>query len=415
MKQIISSSAISGSITPPCSKSYAQRALAVALLADSESTIGNLELCDDTRSAIRCIEALGAEVTLIDDSTIRVRGGLAPRTDRLHIGESGLATRLFTPIASLHNQPITINGEGTILYRPISMMIDPLRQLGVEVRDGGGFLPIQVSGPMQGGEVAVDGSISSQFLTGLLLSLPMAQNDTTIYVKNLKSLPYVDMTIDTARRFGVEIAHKDYCEFFIEGNQHYTATDYMIEGDWSGAAPMFVAGAVAGEVTVENISRLSLQADTAIIDALISAGAEVESTDNAITVRHRRLKAFEFDATHCPDLFPALVALAANCEGTSTLYGTERLLHKESNRAATLAEEYAKAGIEVDIDEQNIMRVRGGKIHGCTADSHGDHRIAMSMAIAALTADAPITIEGAECVAKSYPSFFDDLEQLRSK
>lgn len=415
MKQIISSSAISGSITPPCSKSYAQRALAVALLADGESTIGNLELCDDTRSAIRCIEALGAEVTLIDDSTIRVRGELAPRTDRLHIGESGLATRLFTPIASLHNQPITINGEGTILYRPISMMIDPLRQLGVEVRDGGGFLPIQVCGPMQGGEVAIDGSISSQFLTGLLLSLPMAQNDTTIYVKNLKSLPYVDMTIDTARRFGVEIAHKDYCEFFIEGNQHYTATDYMIEGDWSGAAPMFVAGAVAGEVTVENISRLSLQADTAIIDALISAGAEVESTDNAITVRHRRLKAFEFDATHCPDLFPALVALAANCEGTSTLYGTERLLHKESNRAATLAEEYAKAGIEVDIDEQNIMRVRGGKIHGCTADSHGDHRIAMSMAIAALTADAPITIEGAECVAKSYPSFFDDLEQLRSK
>lgn len=415
MKQIISSSAISGSITPPCSKSYAQRALAVALLADGESTIGNLELCDDTRSAIRCIEALGAEVTLIDDSTIRVRGGLAPRTDRLHIGESGLATRLFTPIASLHNQPITINGEGTILYRPISMMIDPLRQLGVEVRDGGGFLPIQVCGPMQGGEVAVDGSISSQFLTGLLLSLPMAQNDTTIYVKNLKSLPYVDMTIDTARRFGVEIAHKDYCEFFIEGNQHYTATDYMIEGDWSGAAPMFVAGAVAGEVTVENISRLSLQADTAIIDALISAGAEVESTDNAITVRHRRLKAFEFDATHCPDLFPALVALAANCEGTSTLYGTERLLHKESNRAATLAEEYAKAGIEVDIDEQNIMRIRGGKIHGCTADSHGDHRIAMSMAIAALTADAPIAIEGAECVAKSYPSFFDDLEQLRSK
>lgn len=415
MKQIISSSAISGSITPPCSKSYAQRALAVALLADGESTIGNLELCDDTRSAIRCIEALGAEVTLIDDSTIRVRGGLAPRTDRLHIGESGLATRLFTPIASLHNQPITINGEGTILYRPISMMIDPLRQLGVEVRDGGGFLPIQVCGPMQGGEVAVDGSISSQFLTGLLLSLPMAQNDTTIYVKNLKSLPYVDMTIDTARRFGVEIAHKDYCEFFIEGNQHYTATDYMIEGDWSGAAPMFVAGAVAGEVTVENISRLSLQADTAIIDALISAGAEVESTDNAITVRHRRLKAFEFDATHCPDLFPALVALAANCEGTSTLYGTERLLHKESNRAATLAEEYAKVGIEVDIDEQNIMRVRGGKIHGCTADSHGDHRIAMSMAIAALTADAPITIEGAECVAKSYPSFFDDLKQLRSK
>lgn len=384
----------------------------MALLADGESTIGNLELCDDTRSAIHCIEALGAEVTYIDDSTIKVHGGFAPRTNNLHIGESGLATRLFTPVASLHNQPITINGEGTILYRPISMMIEPLRQLGVEVRDGGGFLPIQVCGPMQGGEVSVDGSISSQFLTGLLLSLPMAQSDTTIYVKNLKSLPYVDMTIDTARRFGVEIAHKDYSEFFIEGFQQYKATNYMIEGDWSGAAPMLVAGAVTGEVTVNNMSCLSLQADTAIIKALISAGAEVESTDNTVTVRHRRLKAFEFDATHCPDLFPALAALAANCKGTSTIYGTERLLHKESNRAVTLAEEYAKAGIEIDIDEPNVMRIRGGKIHGCAIDSHGDHRIAMSMAIAALTADAPITIEGAECVAKSYPSFFYDLEQL---
>ena len=412
MEQIISPSKVSGEVTPPCSKSYAQRALAVALLAEGESTIGNLELCDDTRSALRCIEALGAEITYIDDSTIKIRGGFAPRTNNLHIGESGLATRLFTPVASLYNQPITINGEGTILYRPISMMIEPLRQLGVEVRDGGGFLPIQVCGPMQGGEVSVDGSISSQFLTGLLLSLPIAQSDTTIYVKDLKSLPYVDMTIDTARRFGVEIAHKDYSEFFTEGFQQYKATNYMIEGDWSGAAPMLVAGAVTGEVTVNNMSCLSLQADTAIIKALISAGAEVESTDNTVTVRHRHLKAFEFDATHCPDLFPALAALAANCKGTTTIYGTERLLHKESNRAVTLAEEYAKAGIEIDIDEPNVMRIHGGKIHGCTIDSHGDHRIAMSMAIAALTADAPITIEGAECVAKSYPSFFDDLRQL---
>ena len=412
MKRIISPSALSGRVTPPCSKSYAQRALAVALLAEGESLIGNVEMCDDTRSALRCIEALGAEVEQIDKSTLKVRGGFNPNTDNLHIGESGLSTRLFTPIASLCDRPITINGEGTILYRPISMMIEPLRQLGVSVRDGGGFLPIQVCGPMRGGKVEIDGSISSQFLTGLLLSFPMAQSDTTIYVNNLNSLPYVDMTIETARRFGVEIAHKDYREFFIEGGQKYRGTNFMIEGDWSGAAPMLVAGAVAGEVTVENMSRLSLQADTAIVKALISAGAEVESTDNSVTVRRRKLRAFEFDATHCPDLFPALVALAANCEGVSTIYGTERLLHKESNRAATLAEEYAKAGIEVDIDEENIMRIRGGQIHGCTTDSHGDHRIAMSMAIAALTADEPITIEGAECVAKSYPSFFDDLEQL---
>lgn len=412
MERSVSPAAVEGRIAPPCSKSYAQRALAAALLAEGESVIGNLELCDDTRSALRCIEALGADVRRKDDHTCVVRGGLSPRGNELHTGESGLSTRLFTPLASLCDIPITIVGEGTMRYRPVSMMIEPLRSLGVEVLDGGGYLPIRVKGPIRGGAVRVDGSVSSQFLTGLLLSLPAAQRDTTVYVDNPVSLPYIDMTIDTARRFGVEILHKDYTEFFIEGNQRYRGIDYRIEGDWSGAAPMLVAGAVAGEVTVENMSRLSLQADTAIVRALIAAGAEVSSTDTAVRVRRRELKAFEFDATNAPDLFPALVSLAANCKGTSVIYGTERLLHKESNRALTLSEEYAKAGIAVDISQRNVMRVCGGQIHGCRIASHGDHRIAMSMAVAALTADSPITIDGAECVAKSYPSFFEDLGKL---
>ncbi len=415
MERSVTPAAVEGHVTPPCSKSYAQRSLAAALLSEGESVIGNLELCDDTRSALRCIETLGAGVRSTEPHTCIVNGGLSPRGNELRVGESGLSTRLFTPLASLCDIPITITGEGTMRYRPISMMIEPLRRLGVEVLDGGGYLPIQVKGPIRGGKVRVDGSISSQFLTGLLLSLPMAQHDTTIYVDNPVSLPYIDMTIDTARRFGVEILHKDYTEFFIEGSQRYRAANYRIEGDWSGAAPMLVAGAVAGEVTVDNMSRTSLQADTAIIRALIDAGAEVSSTDTAIRVRRRELKAFEFDATNSPDLFPALVSLAANCKGTSVICGTERLRHKESNRALTLCEEYAKAGIEVDLSQRNIMRVHGGKIRGCRIASHGDHRIAMSMAVAALTADGPITIEGAECVAKSYPSFFEDLGTLLAK
>ena len=175
---------ISGVATPPCSKSYAQRALAAALLAEGESVLRNLDFCDDTLSAIRVIETLGAKVERLDERTVKVMGGLNPQSDLLNMGESGLATRMFTPIASLCNKPITVQGEGTLLYRPMHMMIEPLRKLGVDVRDGGGRLPVEVCGPIGGGEIEVDGSVSSQFLTGLLMALPLAAEDTTIAVEN---------------------------------------------------------------------------------------------------------------------------------------------------------------------------------------------------------------------------------------
>ena len=405
---------IAGVATPPCSKSYAQRALAAALLAEGESILRNLDFCDDTLSAIRTIEALGAEVERVDERTVKVRGGLAPKSDTLNVGESGLATRMFTPIASLCSTPITIQGEGTLLYRPMHMMIEPLRKLGVDVRDGGGRLPIEVCGPVSGGEIEVDGSVSSQFLTGLLMALPMAEEDTTIAVENAVSKPYLDMTIDMASKFGVNIQHNDYEEFYVEGGQKYEAADLVIEGDWSAAAMLLVAGAVAGEVKLTNISLLSKQADVAICDALVRAGAEVTSEPDSVTVAHRDLVAFEFDATQCPDLFPALAALAAAAEGESVIYGTHRLEHKESNRAETLAKEYAKLGIEVRL-EGDAMYIKGGEIHSAEAYSHHDHRIAMSLAVSALRSDGEITIRDAECVAKSYPDFFTVLESLRVK
>ena len=403
---------IAGVATPPCSKSYAQRALAAALLAEGESVLRNLDFCDDTLSAIRTIEALGAEVERMDERTVKVRGGLAPKSDTLNVGESGLATRMFTPIASLCSTPITIQGEGTLLYRPMHMMIEPLRKLGVDVRDGGGRLPIEVCGPVSGGEIEVDGSVSSQFLTGLLMALPMAGEDTTIAVENAVSKPYLDMTIDMASKFGVNIQHNDYQEFYVEGGQKYEAADLVIEGDWSAAAMLLVAGAVAGEVKLTNISLLSKQADVAICDALVRAGAEVTSEPDSVTVAHRDLVAFEFDATQCPDLFPALAALAAAAEGESVIYGTHRLEHKESNRAETIAKEYAKLGIEVRL-EGDAMYIKGGEIHSAEGDSHHDHRIAMSLAVSALRSDGEVLVHGAECVAKSYPDFFEALESLR--
>lgn len=414
MDKSVSLGSVNGTITPPSSKSYAQRAIALALLSKGRTTLRNIEFCKDTRSALACIEALGAKITFIDERTISIDGGLNPIGNSLHVGESGLATRLFTPIASLNRSAICIQGEGTLLHRPMHMMIEPLRELGVKVKDGGGYLPIEVEGPIHGGKIRVDGSVSSQFITGLLLALPMAEEDTTLYVDSAVSTPYIDMTIDTAQRFGVEIMHNegDYSEFFIEGRQQYTPTDISIEGDWSGASTMLVAGAIAGEVTVKNISTLSRQADTAICRALERAGAGIVIEHGSITVSKRPLKAFTFDATNCPDLFPALAALAAAAEGESTIIGTNRLMHKESDRAETIRREYEKLGISVDISEDNIMKIQGGKILPATVFSHNDHRIAMSLAVSALRCEGTVTIENAECVEKSYPEFFEDLESI---
>ena len=413
MKTTIHKGRIAGSITAPASKSYAQRAVAAALLAGGETTLTHLDLCNDTRAALDVARRLGASVSH-EGTTYTIRGGLNPVSTKLNIGESGLATRLFTPIASLCHMPITINGEGSILRRPIEMMEEPLQALGVEVISNGGYLPISVKGPMRGGEIHVDGSLSSQFITGLLMALPLSPNDTVLHVENLKSRPYVDMTIDLAARFGVAIEHNNYEQFYIAGGQHYTPCTYNIEGDWSGASCLLVAGATAGSITIRNLNHISLQADLAIIEALARAGAEIITTNSSVTVHGGPLHAFEFDATDCPDLFPALAALAASCEGTSVLTGTQRLTYKESNRAKTIAEVFGRLGIGVDLSEENTMRITGGPVSSAVVDSHNDHRIAMAAAVAALSSDDSVVIEGANAADKSYPNFWNDLDTLRS-
>lgn len=375
--------------------------------------IRGLEMCDDTRSALSAAEILGASVENDEPSaSCTVTGGLAPRSSILDIGESGLASRLFTPIASLCGIPVTITGHGSIMQRPMDMMIAPLEQLGVEVGHNGGRLPITVKGPMMGGQADVDGSVSSQFITGLLLALPLAVSDTVLRVEGLKSIPYVDMTIDLARRFGASIEHCEYSEFFIEGGQSYECPEYSVEGDWSGASCLLVAGAVAGSITLDNLNPLSLQADVAMIEALERAGARITTTADSVTVERNELMAFEFDATHCPDLFPALVALAANCDGVTELRGAHRLIHKESNRASSLREVFGRMGVKVDLSRPDTMLITGGPISGADIYSHNDHRIAMAAAVAALNASGPVTIAGAECVAKSYPDFWQDLDSV---
>ena len=410
MEKTIHPSQVSGEVRPPCSKSYAQRALAAALLSDGETTLSNIELCDDTRYAMNVITGLGASVRQTGPTEYVIRGGLAPITDTINTGESGLATRLFTPIAALCDRRMTITGTGTMLRRPIGMMIDPLRNLGVQVRSNG-YLPITVQGPLRGGETDVEAYVSSQFLTGLLMSLPLAEGDTILHVEQPNSLPYLAVTVDLASKFRIRMEHNGFREFFIPGGQHYHPAKLHIEGDWSSAAFMLVAGAIAGEVTAKRMNTLSLQADLAIIQALTKAGAVIITTPDEITVRKRELTGFDFDATQRPDLFPILAVLGANCEGTTHIRGVNRLVYKESNRAEAIVSEYPKLGMDVAL-EDDVMTVRGGSLSGGTIDSCNDHRIAMAAAIAALAASGPVTITNAQAVTKSYPRFWDDLDSI---
>lgn len=405
---------VAGALTPPCSKSYAQRALAAALLSEERSVLHGVEFCDDTRSALRCIELLGAEVEYLDEHTLAVRGGLKPRGPVLSVGESGLAARLFAPIAALWHEPLRVEGEKSLLQRPMSPLIAPLRALGAQASDSDGLLPLAIRGPLQGGCATIDGSVSSQFVTGLLLALPLAAGDTTLRVEDAVSVPYLDMTVRTAEVFGVEICHNDFSEFYIPGGQRYRGADFAIEGDWSAAAMLLVAGAIAGEVSVRNVSVLSRQADTVVCDALVRAGAALVDEPHSVTAARRPLRGFEFDATQCPDLFPALAVLAAVAEGTSVIRGVSRLRHKECDRGEAIREEFGKMGVEVDFGDDDTLRIRGGEVHAATVESRGDHRIAMALAVLALCADGPVTIRGAECVAKSYPGFFEDLQHIRS-
>lgn len=413
MKKRISPSPVFGKIRPPCSKSYAQRALAAALLCKGETHISNIEMCDDTRYALNAITDLGAKATQTGESDYQIEGGLNPATDTINTGESGLATRLFTPIAALCDRKLTITGNGTMLKRPIGMMIAPLRNLGAEV-ESDGYLPITVHGPLRGGESKVEAYVSSQFLTGLLMSLPLAAEDTILHVEQPNSLPYLSMTVDMAAKFGIRMEHTGFHEFFIPGGQHYRPSKINIEGDWSSAAFLLVAGAIAGEVTATHMNTLSLQADIALISALTRAGAVIITTPKEITVRRRELTGFEFDATQCPDLFPILAVLAANCEGVTQIKGVNRLLYKESNRAEAILSEYTKIGMAVEFND-DVMTVHGRRLTGGTIDSHNDHRIAMAAAVAALNAESPVTITNAHAVNKSYPRFWEDLDNITKK
>lgn len=410
MERCVEPSAIKGQVKAPASKSMTQRAIAAALLADGQSIISNPSYCDDSLAAMSIAIGLGARVNpLPDELKITASGEL--KESKLNCGESGLAMRMFSPIAALYPTEITMIGTNSLKKRPMFMIEEALNQLGAKCSSTDGFLPLTIKGPIKGGYCEIDGSISSQLLTGLLMALPLASTDSEINVKNLKSKPYIDMTIQVLKSFGITIHNSDYNLFKIPGNQKYISQTYTIEGDWSAGAFLLVAGAISGQITIKGLRTDTKQSDIAIIKALEKAGAQMRIDDNEIDVSRSELKAFDFDATESPDLFPPLVTLASYCHGISTIKGVSRLVFKESDRATALKEEFTKMGVAVEIKD-DLMYITGGQPHGARVESHEDHRIAMALSVTALGATDKVYIRDSQCVGKSYHGFFSDLRQL---
>jgi 3-phosphoshikimate 1-carboxyvinyltransferase len=407
---------VQGSINTPASKSHTQRALACALLNPNETTILGLGLSDDEQAVLKVLEVCGAEIRSSEYGII-VRGIDMARllSTKINIGESGLASRMLTPLMALAHEPITITGHGSILQRPMDFFEATLPKLDVQVNTNSGKLPITICGPLKPENITVDGSLSSQFITGLLLAYvgsPLTKNEV-ITIENLTSIPYVHLTIETLRSFGHKLKF-DGSQVHFNGPYEWEETEIQIEGDWSSAAFFMVAAALFGSITFENLNLNSTQADKAILDVLSAFGADIKKEHKSISISKGACRNFHFDATHAPDLFPILAVLGAYGSETSSIKGVHRLFNKESNRAEVILSEFSKFGLKMHIENDTLFILPQKTYTGATIDPNGDHRMVMSATIFALGTKEKTTLLHPEVCAKSFPSFFEILESIQS-
>ncbi len=407
----IKPSEIRGTVEAPPSKSLTLRATAAAALSQGRTVVHRPSPCEDALAGLRIAENLGALVKQYPDR-LEIRGSAGHVLGEWDCRESGLCMRMFAPIAALRSTRVTLRGSGSLNARPMELLREPLHQLGVLCSTQNGLPPVEIQGPIRPGRVEVDGSLSSQLLTGLLLALPVCRGNSEIWVHNLQSKPYINMTLDVISHFGVSIQYSTRLDHFrIQGGQHYRACDYSVEGDWSSAAFLLVMGAIAGCVEVTGLQAQSSQGDQRILQAIGSAGAGLNQRADSVAVWKDQLQAFEFDAHDCPDLFPPLAVLASQCAGVSKISGVGRLKHKESDRAQALIHILTRIGVQVGV-EGDCLWVQGDRIAGGEIEAYGDHRMAMAAAVAGLVSREGIKIRDWPCVAKSYPAFFQDLESL---
>ena len=427
-------------ITIPSSKSFAQRAIIVAALAEGVSRLSGYSPCGDNESAILAARSLGAEVRT-DGSVLEIRGiGAHPgclSLSGIHTGESGLLTRLMIPLLPMISvTPVRITGEKTLLGRPMKGAEEMMAEFGVKIESGSGDcrVPLVVSGPVGWGKKEISGRDGSQLISGLLMSLPLGEKYVNITVKNPKSIPYMFITLDVMKKFGVKVSNEmlgdrafaesggdwAFCDeilFKIRGGQRYKAADFAIEGDWSSAANFLVAGAIFGRTVIYGLDTSSLQADLTIMDILMEAGAGLSQSggnNGPITVQRSPLRCFDVDASNCPDLFPIVSVLAAFCQGTSRISGVDRLAHKESDRGKAVIGMLHGMGVRAEIADNTLVieghslasrMLTGNLLKGGRYSSSHDHRMVMALEVAGLGADSPVLIDDTECVSKSFPMF----------
>ena len=446
----------------PVSKSFAQRAIIAAALAEGVSHLKGYTPCGDNEAAIQVARNLGAEVS-VEGTEVTIKGIAAQygslTQSELHVGESGLLTRMMIPVmAQLGSGPVTFTGEKTLLSRPLTGAKEIMETFGAQIDSI--QVPLTVTGPLKTGRAEISGKHGSQLISGLLMALPFADKNSQLIVKDPKSIPYMFITLEVLKKFGVKIANdmqggREFLEsggdwslctemiFKVKGGQRYKAADINLEGDWSAAANFLVAGAIFGKAELSGLDTTSLQADLSIMDILMDAGASLSQLDGRtgnITAQRAPLQAFEVDASNCPDLFPIVAVLAAFCQGTSRIAGVGRLANKESDRAKAILGMLTQMGVQAQIEGDELVvkgyslaeRLMGGSpiksgmtcdrsemtgdvsgmtcgepglLKGGTYTSHHDHRMVMALKVASLGADSPITIDDEACVAKSFPQF----------
>ncbi len=408
-------SAIKGAIQVPPSKSITQRACALALLHNGTTLIRNPGKSEDERTAIDIIRKAGAVIEPVENGLLVTGNGKIDVKGTVHCGESGLSARMFTPIMGISEHVVTITGEGSLLNRSVRAFEQFLPKLGVTIQSNNGFLPLEIQGPLRPADIRIDGSGSSQYLTGILFAIAKkALSPVSIVVDGLVSKPYIGLSIQMLRKFGYDVVQTGLSTYLVNKAVNIPShIECTIESDWSSGSFLCVAGAIAGNVSLIGLNADSLQADRAVLDVLHQSGAVINFChDNIQIVAPSILAPFEYDATDAPDLFPPLLALAAFCKGTSTIHGVSRLYEKESNRALSLLDVFNKLGVPVEVNG-NSMQITGvNEVKQATVSSHNDHRIVMAATIAALRSASSTHIIGVEAVAKSYPTFFNDMKLL---
>ena len=403
-----------GQVRVISSKSDAHRSLIAAALAEEESVLFVDGWSDDLEATIRCLEALGAEIYKEPSGieVVPIRRNL-DKAAVLDCGESGSTLRFLLPVAAALGRYTTFTGQGRLPERPIGILLEELAKHGCSVTGDG--LPIEIDGQLESGVFTLPGNVSSQFITGLLFALPLLEGDSEIVLTTeVESKGYIDMTLKTLKIFGVTVEETE-TGWKVPGGQSFVGPRMRFtEGDWSNAAFWLTAGAIKGSVGCQGLDMESAQGDRAIVSLLEEFGAETKAVLNQITATNKEMKGIRIDASQIPDLVPVLCVAGAAAEGKTEIYNAGRLRLKESDRLAVMAECLKKIGVEVEEGEDTIVITGGcnppeGEV---VIDSHGDHRIVMAMAIAAVSLGVDIVIENAEAVNKSYPSFFIELKKL---